>query len=127
MLVGDIDTPAVLIDMDKVEANLSRAQKYADDNGLRLRPHVKTHELPQLALKQLKLGAIGITAQKLGEAEAMADGGLTDIFLPYNILGAAKLDRLAALHARVTLSVTADSAETIAGYAATSGSTVSHS
>lgn len=118
MLVSDIDTPAVLIDMDKVEANLSRAQKHADENGLRLRPHVKTHKLPQLARKQLKLGAIGITAQKLGEAEAMADGGLTDIFLPYNILGAAKLDRLAALHARVTLSVTADSAETIAGYAA---------
>ncbi|OSQ55728.1 alanine racemase [Marivita cryptomonadis] len=118
MHIDQIDTPAVLIDLDKVEANLARAQSYADANGLPLRPHVKTHKLPQMALRQLALGAIGITCQKIGEAEAMADGGLKDIFLPYNIMGADKLDRLAALHKRVTLSVTADSAETIAGYAA---------
>lgn len=117
MKIEDIDTPAVLIDMDRVEANLARAQRYSDANGLRLRPHVKTHKLPEMALRQIALGAIGITCQKLGEAEAMADGGLTDIFLPYNILGDAKLNRLAALHDRVTLSVTADSAETVAGYA----------
>jgi D-serine deaminase-like pyridoxal phosphate-dependent protein len=83
-----------------------------------MRPHVKTHKLPQLARKQVELGSIGITCQKIGEAEAMADGGLTDIFLPYNILGAAKLARLAALNRRVKLSVTADSATTIDGYAA---------
>ncbi len=117
MTIDEIETPAVLIDMDRVEANLARAQAYADAHGLKLRPHVKTHKLPELALTQMALGAIGITCQKLGEAEAMADGGLTDIFLPYNILGAAKLDRLAALNAWVTLSVTADSAETVAGYA----------
>lgn len=118
MHIDEIDTPAILIDMDKVDANLARAQAYADANGLPLRPHVKTHKLPEMALKQLALGAIGVTCQKIGEADAMANGGVTDIFLPYNILGAAKLDRLAALNARVTLSVTADSAETIAGYAA---------
>lgn len=118
MHIDAIDTPAVLIDLDKVEANLRRAQDYADAHNLPLRPHVKTHKLPEMALKQVALGAIGITCQKIGEAAAMADGGLTDIFLPYNILGASKLDRLADLHARVTLSVTADSAETIAGYAA---------
>jgi D-serine deaminase-like pyridoxal phosphate-dependent protein len=66
----------------------------------------------------MALGAVGITCQKLGEAEAMAEAGLSDILLPYNIFGAAKLDRLAALNARVTLAVTADSAETVAGYAA---------
>ncbi|MCR8722712.1 D-TA family PLP-dependent enzyme [Frigidibacter sp. ROC022] len=121
MHIDEIDTPAVLIDMDRVEANLARAQAYADANGLPLRPHVKTHKLPEMALKQVALGAVGITCQKLGEAEAMADGGLTDIFLPYNILGAAKLDRLAALNDRVTLAVTADSAETVAGYAARFG------
>lgn len=118
MHIDDIDTPAVLIDLDRVEANLARAQAYADENGLRLRPHVKTHKLPGMAARQMALGAVGITCQKIGEAEAMADGGATDIFLPYNILGAAKLDRLAALHGRVRLSVTADSAETVAGYAA---------
>jgi D-serine deaminase-like pyridoxal phosphate-dependent protein len=118
MRIDDIDTPAVLIDLDRVEANLRRAQDHADAAGLRLRPHVKTHKLPGLARRQVELGAIGITAQKLGEAEAMADGGLTDIFLPYNIIGPAKLARLRALHDRVVLSVTADSAETVAGYAA---------
>ncbi len=118
MHIDAIDTPAVLIDLDRVEANLKRAQDYADAHGLPLRPHVKTHKLPEMAKKQVALGAIGITCQKIGEAAAMADGGLTDIFLPYNILGASKLDRLADLNARVTLSVTADNAETIAGYAA---------
>jgi len=117
MKVDQIDTPAVLIDMDVVEANLKRAQDYADAHDLALRPHVKTHKLPQMAQRQCALGAIGITCQKIGEAEAMADGGLTDIFLPYNILGAAKLDRLAALNDRVTLAVTADSATTVQGYA----------
>jgi D-serine deaminase-like pyridoxal phosphate-dependent protein len=118
MLIRDIDTPAVLIDLARVEANLARAQAYADARGLRLRPHVKTHKLPRFARRQVELGAIGITAQKLGEAEAMAEAGLDDIFLPYNILGPAKLDRLAALNARVRLAVTADSAVTVAGYAA---------
>ena len=118
MDIDDIDTPAVLIDLDLVGANLRRAQTYADAHGLRLRPHVKTHKLPRFALWQMALGAIGITAQKLGEAEAMADGGVGDILVPYNILGAAKLARLHALHARVVLAVTADSAVTVAGYAA---------
>lgn len=118
MQIDDIDTPAVLIDLDKVEANLLAAQRHGDAQGLALRPHVKTHKLARFARAQVALGAVGITAQKLGEAEAMADGGLSDIFIPYNILGAAKLDRLFALHQRVTLSVTADSAVTVAGYAA---------
>ena len=119
MTLDDIDTPAVLIDLDRVAANLARAQAYADAHGLALRPHVKTHKLPRFAHDQMALGAVGITAQKLGEAEAMADGGLTDIFLPYNIIGPAKLARLAALAGRVTLSVTCDNAAVLAGYAAT--------
>ena len=66
----------------------------------------------------MQAGATGITCQKIGEAEVFADAGITDIFLPYNILGVAKLERLRALHGRVTLSVTVDSRETIAGLAA---------
>lgn len=116
--IADLDTPVVVIDLDRVEANLARAQAYADKHGLRLRPHVKTHKLPVLARRQVELGAVGITCQKLGEAEAMADGGLRDILITYNILGDAKLARLAALHARVTLSVVADSPEAVRGYAA---------
>lgn len=117
--IADIDTPAVLIDIDRVEANLKRAQAHADKEGYALRPHIKTHKLPHFAKRQIELGAVGITVQKLGEAEVMADAGITDIFLPYNILGARKLARLKALNARLTLAVTADSPDTVAGYAAT--------
>lgn len=116
--VAELDTPAVLIDLDKVEANLQRAQAFADRHGLKLRPHIKTHKLPRFALRQVELGAVGITCQKIGEAEVMAEAGLTDIFLPYNILGAAKLARLRRLADHITLSVTADSATTVNGYAA---------
>ena len=116
---ASIDTPAVLIDLDRVESNLQRTQQHADAEGYKLRPHIKTHKLPRFALRQVELGAVGITVQKLGEAEVMADGGITNLFLPYNIMGDRKLARLAALNARVTLAVTADSPDTVAGYAAT--------
>ncbi|HLH50631.1 MAG TPA: D-TA family PLP-dependent enzyme [Roseiarcus sp.] len=115
MSFDSLDTPCVLIDIDRVEANLKRAQAYADAHGLKLRPHIKTHKLPRFALRQVELGAVGITCQKLGEAEVMADAGVKDIFLPYNILGARKLARLRALAERVNLSVTADSKTTVAG------------
>lgn len=115
--VDELETPCVLIDVDRASANILRAQAYADANGKALRPHIKTHKLPYWAKKQVEAGAVGITCQKIGEAEVMADAGLTDIFLPYNILGAAKLRRLRALHERVTLSVTADSAVTVDGLA----------
>jgi D-serine deaminase-like pyridoxal phosphate-dependent protein len=119
MPLADLETPCVLIDLDIVEANLKRAQDEADRLGLKLRPHIKTHKLPRFAKRQLALGALGITVQKLGEAEVMADAGITDIFLPYNILGPQKLARLKALNDRITLAVTADSPDTVAGYAST--------
>ena len=117
--IADLDTPTVLIDLDRVEANLKRAQAHADGQGYALRPHIKTHKLPRFAQRQVELGAVGITVQKLGEAEVMADAGIADIFLPYNIVGARKLARLKALNERVLLTVTADSPETVAGYAGT--------
>lgn len=116
--IDDLDTPAVVIDLARVEANLKRAQDHADANGYRLRPHTKTHKIPRFAQRQVELGARGITVQKLGEAEVMADAGLTDIFVPYNIVGDKKLKRLKALNDRITISVTADSPDTVAGYAA---------
>ncbi|MBB5752231.1 D-TA family PLP-dependent enzyme [Prosthecomicrobium pneumaticum] len=113
--IDDIETPAVLIDVDRVEANLARAQAYADEHRLALRPHIKTHKLPAFAKRQVELGAVGITCQKLGESEVMADGGLSDIYMPYNILGKAKLARLAALADRITIKVTADSLPVVEG------------
>jgi D-serine deaminase-like pyridoxal phosphate-dependent protein len=113
--IADIDTPAVLIDLDRVEANLTRAQTYADAHGLKLRPHIKTHKLPLFAHRQIALGAVGITCQKIGEAEVMAQAGIGDILIPYNIIGRDKLTRLRSLHERITLAASADSAFVAAG------------
>ena len=113
--IDDLETPAVLVDLDRVEANLARAQGYADAHGLALRPHIKTHKIPEFARRQMELGAVGITCQKLGEAEVMADAGLDDILLTFNLLGAAKLKRLTALARRVRMSVVVDSDVTAQG------------
>src|SRR5882672_1633723 len=100
--VADLDTPAVVIDLDIVEANIARAQEKLAGHGLANRPHIKTHKIPSLAKLQIDAGAIGITCQKLGEVEVMADAGVTgDILLTYNILGDAKTERLVALIKRL--------------------------
>lgn len=112
----EIDTPAVLVDLDVAEANIDRFQAYCDAHGLRLRPHIKTHKLPRLARRQIDAGAIGITCQKISEAEAMiSEGGISDVLLTYNILGTAKLARLRALAERVNLSVVCDNATVARG------------
>lgn len=105
----ELDTPVVTVDLDVVEANITRLQEYLDGHGIKNRPHIKTHKIPAIAHKQLAAGAVGIACQKIGEAEVMAAAGIRDIFLPYNILGPAKLEHLMALARRVQLSVTADS------------------
>ena len=119
--IDQIDTPAVLIDFDRASANIARAQTYADRQNVKLRPHIKTHKLPFWAKKQVEAGAIGITCQKIGEAEVMADAGLDDIFLPYNIIGQTKLARLKRLHQRIKLSVSVDNQVALAGLAKTFG------
>jgi D-serine deaminase-like pyridoxal phosphate-dependent protein len=115
MDINQLDTPAAIVELDKLEANITRLQKYMDKHGIANRPHIKTHKIPDIAHMQVKAGAVGITCQKLGEAEVMAQAGLNDIFLPYNIIGQAKLERLMSLARRVRLSVTADSAFTVRG------------
>ncbi len=118
MQVDELDTPCVLIDLDRMERNLTRFQAYCDAEGLRNRPHVKTHKIPEFARLQVELGARGITCQKLGEAEVMADAGIDDIFLPYNLVGDRKLRHAVALARRVTLSLSCDSAVVAEGLSA---------
>lgn len=115
--LAQLTTPAVLIDLDKVERNIRRLQDYADRHGLKVRPHIKTHKLPQIAAMQLRAGAIGVTCQKVSEAEAMVAGTpeIQDVLITYNIVGAEKLERLAALAKRVKLSVVADNETVVAG------------
>jgi D-serine deaminase-like pyridoxal phosphate-dependent protein len=107
--VFDIDTPALLIDLDKVEKNLATMQKKADASGALLRPHVKAHKIPELARTQVRLGAVGVTASKVSEAEVMADAGIKDIFIANQIVTMTKLKRLAALSEKVNISVGLDS------------------
>jgi D-serine deaminase-like pyridoxal phosphate-dependent protein len=114
-LVHGLDTPSVVVDLDRVERNITSMQSYCDAHGLRLRPHVKTHKLPQLAQRQLAAGAAGIACQKLGEAEVMVDAGCDDVLITFPLIGADKARRLAALAARATLSVFVDSTEVADG------------
>ena len=110
MLLDDLETPTPVIDPDRVDHNFRVMQDYCDAHGLALRPHIKTHKIPLLAKKQMDLGAVGITCQKLGEAEVMAEAGITDILISYPLIGAAKQARLADLARRgCTLTVAADS------------------
>lgn len=112
-----IDTPAAVVDLDRLERNLERWQRYADEAGLRNRPHVKTHRCVEIARRQIALGAAGITCQKLGEAEVMVDAGIEDVLIPYNILGEAKLERLRALAHRARIAVSVDSEQLLSGLA----------
>ncbi|MFW5678844.1 MAG: D-TA family PLP-dependent enzyme [Pseudomonadota bacterium] len=113
---ASVDTPAVLVDLDVAEANIDRFQRYCDAYGLKARPHIKTHKLPRLARRQIEAGAVGITCQKVSEALAMvADGGIDDVLLTYNILGEAKLRELRHLHELVRLTVVADNPTVVDG------------
>ena len=113
----EVDTPAVVVDVDRLEHNLARWQAHCDAVGLANRPHVKTHKSVEIARRQVALGARGITCQKLGEAEVMADAGIDDILIPYNLIGASKLERLAALARRVEVAVSVDDEWLLAGLA----------
>ncbi len=116
-LIREFGSPAVVIDLDIVERNIARVQALCDAAGVANRPHIKTHKSPVIAAMQRDAGARGITCQKLGEAEVMADGGLDDILISYNILGADKIERLGALGRRVSVTVAADNPVTVKGLA----------
>lgn len=93
----ELDTPSLLIDLDKVERNLREMAELAQARGVSIRPHTKTHKIPEIARTQVELGAIGLTVAKLGEAEVMAQAGLRDLFVCYPLVGEHKLRRLRAL------------------------------
>jgi D-serine deaminase-like pyridoxal phosphate-dependent protein len=115
MSLSILETPALTVDLDLVERNIAALQGYCDEHGLACRPHIKTHKLPEIARLQVEAGAVGITCQKLGEAEVMADAGIDDILVTYPLVGPHKAGRLAALARRVTMSVVGDSAAVAEG------------
>ncbi len=122
MRVEELDTPVLTIDLDALEENLDRYQRYFNQHGIGLRPHIKTHKTLAVARLKMDRGAIGLTCQKIGEAEVLVSGGLAvDILIPYNIIGKQKLDRLCALARQTTITVAADSAYTVNGLSEAAG------
>ena len=114
----DIDTPALLIDVDKMERNIQKMADYLKDRPAGLRPHTKTHKCPVIAHKQLRAGAIGITCAKLGEAEVMAQAGVNDILIANQIVGDRKITKLANMARHCDIMVAVESAENAADLAA---------
>lgn len=111
--INEIDTPALVVDLDAFEHNLAKLAEFARKSGVRLRPHAKTHKCPAIALKQIALGAVGQCCQKVGEAEALVRGGVKDVLVSNQIVGIHKLRRLAALAKDASVSVCFDSAEQV--------------
>ena len=116
--VDAIDTPALVVDLDAANRNLQRMSAFASRYGLRLRPHAKMHKSAQFAHLQLQAGAVGLCVQTVGEAEALAAGGVNDIFITNELLAVGKLRRVAALaHQLATrggqLAIAVDSSEGI--------------
>ena len=110
-LLADLDTPSVVVDLDVLEANVHRMAESARRHAVRLRPHAKTHKIPEVARLQLAAGASGISLAKTGEAEVFAAAGFEDIFLAYPVVGGEKGKRLLALADRTRLAVGVDSIE----------------
>ena len=106
--LAEVDTPALILDLDAFERNLKLLNDSLAGRKVMLRPHAKSHKCPAIALRQMALGAVGVCCQKVSEAEAMVDGGVNDVLIANEVVGAAKLKRLVALSKRVTIAVCAD-------------------
>lgn len=112
----ELDTPAVLINLDTVNANLARMQAFADQEGFALRPHVKSHKSLTIAGRQLEAGATGLCVATGSEAQAMAAAGASDILVAYPLIGPRKLERLDALAGDRRLTLVTDSIDVTEGY-----------
>ena len=109
MELSDLDTPALIVDLDLMERNIREMMEWCRANGINLRAHVKSIKVPAIAHMLIEAGAKGICCQKLGEAEVMAQAGIKDILIPYPIVGRHKLERLTRLAKQCKLTVAIDS------------------
>ena len=109
--IHDLETPAVLIDLDRLEKNIGRMSERAEKAGVALRPHAKTHKVPEIGRMQVRAGAVGLSLAKTSEAEVFAKHGFTDLFVAYPVVSPSKAARLLVLSRRVKLCVGVDSVE----------------
>src|SRR5205807_8450935 len=113
--LGALDTPCLVVDLDRMERNLREWQETVDAAGNRLRPHVKTHKVPAIALRQLELGASGIACAKVSEAEPFVAAGCRDVVIAYPVVGHDKWARLARMAREARVAVNVDSAAAVEG------------
>jgi len=127
MRIEELETPAIVVDLDVLERNIASLADYCRRSHLSLRPHTKTHKIPAIARMQVEAGARGITVAKVGEAEVMASAGMDDILVHYPVFGEGKVDRLALLASDRRITVAIDSmvtAEALSAAATAAGSTI---
>ena len=116
--LDDVDTPALIVELDALERNIAAMAAAVEGRGVRLRPHAKSHKSPDIARRQIAAGAAGVCCQKVGEAEAFVAAGVTDVLITNEIVGAAKLARLALLSRNASLGVLVDDRGNVAALAA---------
>jgi D-serine deaminase-like pyridoxal phosphate-dependent protein len=110
MPLSEVDTPALILELDAFERNLTRLTESLRGHRIAVRPHAKSHKCPQIALRQIALGAVGVCCQKVSEAEAMVEGGVRDVLVANEIVGAPKQRRVAALATQARVAVCVDDA-----------------
>lgn len=112
--LADVDTPALVVDLQALEHNLEAMKTALRGSGVRLRAHAKTHKCPEIARLQVKAGAIGICVQKVSEAEIMVEAGLRDVFVSNQVVGAQKVKRLVQLGRRARVAACVDDPRNVA-------------
>src|ERR1700756_4549088 len=111
--VAEIETPALVIDLDAFDRNVAKMAEFARAAGVRVRPHAKTHKCAAIARRQIAAGAVGQCVQKMGEAEALVRGGITDVLVSNQVVGERKLRRLAALAREAKVALCFDAPEQV--------------
>jgi 3-hydroxy-D-aspartate aldolase len=111
--IAEVETPALVIDLDAFDRNIAKMAEFARGSGVRLRPHAKTHKSTAIALRQIAHGAVGQCVQKVGEAEALVRGGVKDVLVSNQVVGERKLRRLAALAKDATIALCFDAPEQV--------------
>lgn len=111
--VDQLETPVTVVDLDRLERNIKNMAALVGTNGITLRPMIKTHKSPVIATLQMEAGAVGVLVASIGEAEVMADAGITDITIAYPFVGPAQLTRIMQLAQRARLTLSADSIEAV--------------
>ena len=113
MPLAEVDTPCLILELAAFERNLSRLMESLRGTGVKFRPHAKSHKCPEIALRQIALGAVGVCCQKVSEAEALIAGGISDVLIANEVVGAPKLELLTQLAKRARIKVCADDASNV--------------